>query len=108
MKIYLQMDGHALVEYVEKAEYDLLRFLPDYLKSELKAANEILADSRAKICQLEHELNQAKQELKNAVKRMEAVPVQELDRIWGITGDCELDGFEGVRARLIEAAKGES
>jgi hypothetical protein len=100
------MDGHALVEYVEKAEYDLLRFLPDYLKSELKAANEILADSRAKLCQLEHELK--KQDLQDAVKRMEAVPVTELDRIWDTTGDCALDGIEGVRARLIEAAKGES
>lgn len=54
MKIYLQMDGDKLVEYIEKAEYDLLRFAPNYLQSELRAANAILADTQA-------ELNAAKE-----------------------------------------------
>jgi hypothetical protein len=42
-----------------------------------------------------------------AIKRMEAVPVEELDWIWDNTGETAFDGFEAVRARLIQAAKGE-
>jgi len=55
------------------------------------------------------ELKQAaKQELQEAVTRMEAVPVQELDKIWDdAPGGSALVGFEAVRTRLIQAAKGE-
>jgi hypothetical protein len=43
-----------------------------------------------------------------AVKRMEEVPVQELDKIWDdAPGGSALVGFEAVRTRLIQAAKGE-
>jgi len=50
----------------------------------------------------------AKRELQEAVTRMEAVPVQELDKIWDdAPGGSALVGFEAVRTRLIQAAKGE-
>ena len=43
-----------------------------------------------------------------AVQRMEAIPVTELDWIWDNTGETAFDGFEAIRARLISAAKGEA
>ena len=46
--------------------------------------------------------------LQDAVKRMEAVPVQELDKIWDdAPGGSPLVAIDAVRARLIQAAKGE-
>ena len=43
-----------------------------------------------------------------AIKRMKAVPVQELHKVWDdAPGGSSLVAFEAVRARLISAAKGE-
>ena len=62
MKTYLQMDGHALVEYVEKREYDLLVLalhdMTNLLESEKSTRNHIIQKS----VELERELNAAKQE----------------------------------------------
>lgn len=59
--------------------------------------------------QLETELNAAKAELAEAVKRMEAVPVKTLIEVFE---PCEWlggwdAGVQAVRAHLISAAKGE-
>jgi len=93
MKIYLQMDGDQLVEYVEKREYDGLSLLAHELAT-------LRAEDMATI-------NDLRKQLQDAVKRMEEVPVKELDYIWDNTGESALDGFEAVRGRLIQAAKGE-
>jgi hypothetical protein len=92
MKTYPYMDGDQLIELVEQREYD------EILKLALQLANRRAG-----------ELEQAaKQELQEAVTRMEAVPVQELYKIWDdAPGGSALDGFEAVRARLIQAVKGE-
>ena len=94
MKTYPYQNGDELIELVEKKEYDAMTFLAHDLASQV-------ADFGVLVDKMERELQ-------DVVKRMEAVPVQELDRIWDTTGDCALDGIEGVRARLIQAAKGES
>jgi hypothetical protein len=98
MKTYPYQTPEGIIELVEKREYDKLQNL---LKSEKSTRNAIIKKGV--------EMEQAaKQELQDAVKRMESIPVEELDKIWDTTGDCALDGIEGVRARLISAAKGES
>lgn len=100
MKIYLYQDGDQLIELVEKAEYDLLRFAPNYLQSELRAANAILTDTQA-------ELNAVKQELQNVVTRMEDVSIHKLEDLFLEHATDWIQGLENVRARLIKAAKGE-
>ena len=84
---------------------EVLTILNNRHRAEIKAM--MVAETHAM-----RELNvalAAKQELQEAVTRMEAVPVQELDKIWDdAPGGSALVGFEAVRARLIQAAKGES
>jgi hypothetical protein len=93
MKVYPYNTTDEIIELVEKRELDEMTFLAHDLASQV-------SDFGALVDKLEREL-------RDAVKRMEEVPVQELDRIWDATGECALDGLEGVRARLIQAAKGE-
>ena len=57
--------------------------------------------------QLERELNTAKQELQAAVKRMEDVSVHKLEDLFMEHVTDWTQGIEAVRARLIQAAKGE-
>ncbi len=91
MKTYPYHTPEGIIELVEQREYD------ETLKLALQLANRRAG-----------ELEQAaKQELQEAVTRMEAIPVTELDWIWDNTGETALDGFEAVRARLIQAVKGE-
>lgn len=63
----------------------------------------------AEFCrQLERELNAAKRELQDAVKRMEAISREELWRIYSeFDSPMVYDCINAVRARLISAAKGE-
>jgi hypothetical protein len=89
MKIYLQMDGDKLVEYIEKAEYDLLRFAPNYLQSELRAANAILADTQA--------------ELNAAVRRMNDIPAEAIEDAYR----SSWESYQNIRNLFIQAAKGE-
>jgi len=84
MKTYLQMDGDKLVEYVEKREYDKLALA--------------LHDAH----------NRLEQQLQDAVTRMEAVPVLELNKLHFDAMDYgNFNDIEAVRTRLIQAAKGE-
>lgn len=100
MRVFPYQDGDQLIELVEKAEYDLLRFAPNYLQSELRAANAILTDTQA-------ELNAVKQELQNVVTRMEDVSIHKLEDLFLEHATDWIQGLENVRARLIKAAKGE-
>ena len=95
MKTYPYQDGDQLIELVEKREYDGMELLAHELAT-------LRAEDMATI-------NDLRKELQDAVKRMEAVPVQELDKIWDdAPGGSALVAFDAVRARLIQAAKGES
>ena len=123
MKTYLQMDGDRLVEYVEKREYDELLLL---LASEKSTRNHLIkrgaelerelddmksqrADFGALVDNLERELNAAKQELQDAVKRMEDVTDADLVLAYWAGSHSTLvhEGANRVRTRLIQAAKGE-
>jgi hypothetical protein len=56
--------------------------------------------------ELERELNLVKQQLQDAVKRMEEVKVDDLCSMF-VSGHTLGQMAEAVRARLIQAAKGE-
>jgi len=86
MKTYLQMDGHTLVEYVEKKEYDLL------------------AQERADFGAL---VDKQERELQNVVTRMEDVSIHKLEDLFLEHATDWTQGLENVRTRLIQAAKGE-
>ena len=93
MKIYPYQTPEGIIELVEKREYDGLSLLAHELAT-------LRAEDMATI-------NDLRKQLQDAVKRMEEVPVKELDYNWDNTGESALDGFEAVRTRLIQAAKGE-
>lgn len=93
MKIYPYQTPEGIIELVEKQEYDGLSLLAHELAT-------LRAEDMATI-------NDLRKQLQDAVKRMEEVPVKELDYNWDNTGESALDGFEAVRTRLIQAAKGE-
>ncbi len=94
MKIYLQMDGDQLVEYVEKREYDAISLLAHELAT-------LRAEDMATI-------NDLRKQLQDVVKRMEDVSSHE---IWTVYKDhpaiWAAEALEAVRTRLIQAAKGE-
>ena len=94
MKTYPYHTPDGIIELVEKREYDGMELLAHELAT-------LRAEGMATI-------NELRKELQDAVKRMEAVPVKELDWIWDNTGETALDGFEAVRTRLILAAKGKA
>lgn len=56
--------------------------------------------------ELERELNLVKQQLQDAVKNMEAVPLAHLYNLHNNSRTIS-DGVESVRTRLIQAVKGE-
>lgn len=97
MKTYLQKDGDGdkLIELVEKREYDGLSLLAHELAS-------LRAEDMATI-------NDLRRQLQGTVKRMESVSNHE---IWTAYKDhpaiWAAEALEAVRARLIQAAKGES
>ena len=93
VKIYPYQTPEGIIELVEKQEYDGLSLLAHELAT-------LRAEDMATI-------NDLRKQLQDAVKLMEEVPVKELDYNWDNTGESALDGFEAVRTRLIQAAKGE-
>jgi len=94
MRIFPYQNGDQLIELVEKREYDTITLLAHDLAN-------LRAEDMATI-------NDLRKELQAAVKRMEAIPVQELDRIWDdAPGGSPLVAIDAVRDRLIQAAKGE-
>lgn len=92
MKTYLQMDGDKLVEYVEKREYESM--LQDLLQA------------RREYDRVKQSLNQ---QLQDAVKRMEDVTDADLVLAYWAGSHSTLvhEGANRVRARLIQAAKGD-
>lgn len=79
MKTYLQMDGHALVEYVEKREYD------------------------AVVLALRDAHNRLEQQLQDAVKRLSEVTDKAIESAyWSSWTSTQI-----VRDLFISAAKGE-
>ncbi len=102
MKTYPYQTPDGIIELVEKREYNLIALalhdMQNLLESEKSTRNRMIK----KCAELERELQ-------DAVKRMETVPVQELDKIWdNAPGGSPLVAIDAVRARLIQAAKGEA
>jgi len=96
------------------------KFLRDHQPSELSKARQELDEmkslleseksTRNAIIKKGVEMEQAaKQEIQDAVKRMEEVPVEELTKTFWGPGQATVSswGCDRVRARLIQAAKGE-
>jgi hypothetical protein len=90
IKTYPYQDGDKLIELVEKREYDGMELLAHELAT-------LRAEDMATI-------NDLRKELQDAVKRMEAVSI---DDLWDCF-DQHNQSLIFVRARLISAAKGES
>lgn len=135
MKTYPYNTPEDIIELVEKREYDGMELLAhelatlraedlatinDLFKSLCEAEelireirdNEVNPQDEAGKFLRDHqpsELSKARQELQDAVKRMEAVSQTELQRVWANGHRTRLAPcIDAVRARLISAAKGES
>jgi hypothetical protein len=95
MKTYPYQTPEGIIELVEKREYDGMELLAHELAT-------LRAEDMATI-------NDLRKELQDAVNRMKAVSQTELQRVWSNAHRTRLAPcIEAVRARLIQAAKGES
>ena len=122
MKTYPYQTPEGIIELVEQHEYDEILKLSLQLANlraediaTIKELRETLESRTKKSVELEQALllagkleQSANQQLQDAVKRMEAVPALELNKLHFDAFDYgNFNDIEAIRARLISAAKGE-
>lgn len=92
VRVFPYMDGDQLIELVDKRQYDGMELLAHELAT-------LRAEDMATI-------NDLRKQLQDVVKRMEDIPLGQLRYLYYNSRTIN-GGVEAVRARLIQAVKGE-